>query len=466
MSFVNVDLDMVVKKGLELGADFIDVRYQEYYSEIIVLDNGVVRELSVNNVHGLGIRVIVDGYMVYSSINNLSMKNIEEILERAIKIAKNLGPGGQKRDLEKRATQRARLSSTYVIDAEDVDFEEKIDILRSMYSEVSKIENVISVTIPYGYERDRRVYVSSNGDYIDYTRRMIGISTRIVSLYEGKYESISDSRSKVAGWEFVKSQDWVDYAVENGKLAVDLAKATRIKPGKYDVILDNEMVGLMLHEAFGHASEADAVESGASVLRDKIGEMVASDQVSIIDDGMVENGVLIPFDDEGTPKKKTYIVEEGVLKTFITSLSTSKSLGLEPTGNARVMTYRHPILVRQTNIYMEPRDWGEEEMIKDTKKGLYVTGRGARGGEVNPLAGTFTFTSGPVYVIENGELAHLVKGVMLSGFILETLKRIDAVGRNLVIKTSVFGGCGKAGQTVRVGYGGPYVRVKDFVIGG
>jgi TldD protein len=188
--------------------------------------------------------------------------------------------------------------------------------------------------------------------------------------------------------------------------------------------------------------------------------------VSIIDDGLIEGGAFVPYDDEGTPKKKTYTVRNGVLVGFLHSLTTAKMLGGEPTGNARVMSYRHPLLVRQTNTYMEPRDWRVDEIMRDLGKGLYIKGRGALGGQVNPLTGAFTFTSGPSYVIENGEPTRLIKGVMLSGLILETLKNVDAVGNDLVVRTSVFGGCGKDGQMVRVGDGGPHVRVRGFTIGG
>ena len=222
----------------------------------------------------------------------------------------------------------------------------------------------------------------------------------------------------------------------------------------------------MLHEAFGHATEGDIVEAGGSVLAGRIGEQVASELVTIVDDGRVQGGVYIPYDDEGTPKTKVFTVENGVLKSFLHSRSTAKSLRGLLTGNARVMSYNHSILVRQTNTYMLPRDWSVEEMIKDMRKGLYVKGKGALGGEVNPLTGSFTFTSGPSYLVENGEPVKLVKGVMLSGIILDTLKRVDAVGKDLVVKTSVFGGCGKSGQMVRVGDGGPHVRVRGFVLGG
>jgi len=463
---LEVDLDSVVKAGLELGADFIDARYQDYYYESLVIDNGVLRESTVTISRGIGIRVLVNGFMGYSSTTDLSREGLRKAVEAAFKLTRAMSGYGSKQEIYERRVYRDKIISHYGLNPEDIDLSEKIKLLLDTYSAGKSIQGVASLMVPFGYERDRRIYVSSRGDYIDFTRRMIGIGLRIVASIEGKHEMLWTSESRVAGWEFIKSINWVEYAIENSKLAVEAASAPYVKPGKYDVVLDNEIVGLMLHEAFGHASEADIVEAGGSVLNGKIGSSVASPLVSIVDDGRIDGGVYVPYDDEGTPKLKTYTVRNGVLNSYIHSLATSKSLNASPTGNARVMSFRNTILVRQTNTYMEPGDWNPEEMIRDMGRGLYVRGKGAMGGEVNPLTGAFTFTSGPSYLVENGEPVKLVRGVMLSGLILETLRNVDAVGKDLVVKTSVFGGCGKSGQMVRVGDGGPHVRVRGFTIGG
>ncbi|ADV64587.1 TldD/PmbA family protein [Desulfurococcus mucosus] len=461
-----VDLELAVRTGLALGADFIDVRYQEYYHESLSVDNGVLRELTTTRATGIGVRVIVNGLMGYATTNDLSPGSVKRTVEVAVKLARALRSSGMPQDIYERPVQRDRVASHYVENPEDVDLSEKAGLLLDMYKAGRNIPGVSSLTIPFGYERDRRVYASSRGDYVDYTRRMIGIGVRIVASSGGSHEMLWTSESRVAGWEFIESFNWLDYVVENSRLAVEAAGAPHVKPGRYDVVLDNEIVGLMLHEAFGHASEADIVEAGGSVLGGRIGSEVASPLVSIVDDGRIEGGVYVPYDDEGTPKLKTYTVRKGVLSSFLHSLTTARRLGAQPTGNARIMSFRNTILVRQTNTYMEPGDWDPVEMIRDMKRGLYVKGKGAMGGEVNPLTGAFTFTSGPSYIVENGEPVRLVRGVMLSGIILETLRNVDAVGRDLVVRTSVFGGCGKSGQTVRVGDGGPHVRVRGFTIGG
>jgi len=431
-----------------------------------VLDNGVIRDFTINTSFGAGVRVIVDGGVGYSATSNVTRESIKEVAMRAYKMAKASKPLALSIDLAKRSTSKAKVSSKFSVDPENIDYSEKINLLKDMYSVAKDIKGMSSVVLRFAYEHDNRVYISNQGDYVEVDNRMIGVSSALKALVEGMQESLYDQESAVAGWEFIKSINWHDWIKERCKLVVEATRAEHVKPGKYDIVLDNEMVGLLLHEAFGHATEGDAILAGASVLRGRVGEKIASNLVTVVDNGVIEGGAFIPYDDEGTPKKKTYTVKNGVLVGYLHSLATAKALKAEPTGNARIMSYEHPLLVRQTNTYMEPGDWKVEELIRDTKNGLYVKGRGALGGQVNPLTGAFTFTSGPSYIIEKGEPTKLVKGVMLSGLILETLKNVDAVARDLVVRTSVFGGCGKGGQIVRVGDGGPHIRVRGFTIGG
>jgi TldD protein len=463
---LSIEPEFISKLAGEIKAQFIDIRLQKNYYELIVLDNGVIRDFTVNTSYGAGVRVVFNGAVGYSSTSTVTRDSIREAIMRAYKIAKASKPLSLSVDLASRPTSRDKVSSKFTVDPESVDYSEKINLLRDIYSVARDAKNVPSVVLRFGYEHDKRIYISSLGDHVEVEYRLIGVSSNLKALIEGAQESLYDAESAVAGWEFTKSINWHDWISERTKLVVEAAKAEHVKPGKYDIILDNEMVGLLLHEAFGHATEGDAILAGASVLRGKIREKIASDLVTVVDNGIIEGGAFIPYDDEGTPKKKTYTIKNGVLIGYLHSLVTAKALGGEPTGNARVMGYDNPLLVRQTNTYMEPGNWGVEELIRDTKSGLYVKGRGALGGQVNPLTGAFTFTSGPSYIIENGEPKRLVKGVMLSGLILEALKNVDAVARDLVVRTSVFGGCGKGGQTVRVGDGGPHIRVRGFTIGG
>jgi TldD protein len=236
--------------------------------------------------------------------------------------------------------------------------------------------------------------------------------------------------------------------------------------GTYTTVVDPEIIGLLLHEAFGHASEGDLVYTQESVLYGKIGSQVASNLVTIIDEGDVKGGYFYPFDDEGIKKNRTVIVENGILRNYLQSTTSAARFDAKSTGNGRAQDFENLPIVRQTNYYMQPRDHEFDELIEDIDFGIYIRGKGATGGQVEVGMGTFTFGVGPSKIIRKGELAETVRGVVISGFILETLKTIDAVGKDLQMRTGIFGGCGKMGQSVKVGFGGPHIRVRKMTVGG
>jgi TldD protein len=230
--------------------------------------------------------------------------------------------------------------------------------------------------------------------------------------------------------------------------------------------LDPELIGLFLHEALGHASEGDLVSSKESILDGKLGHSIAKESVTVYDDGNIDGGYMVPYDDEGVPKGKTTIIEKGTLQGFLLSRDTAAELSMEPTGNARAQSFEHKPIVRMTNVYMNRGELPFEDLIHDIDYGFYVRGRGSLGGQVDVGGGTFTFRAGPSYLIEKGELKHLVRAVTLAGSVLQTLGAINGVGKDFFVTTSVFGGCGKDGQMAKVGDGGPHVRLGALTIGG
>jgi len=294
----------------------------------------------------------------------------------------------------------------------------------------------------------------------------VGLAHESIAKTNGVMERVPYSESMCAGFEFIRAKDWNSFAADLSELAIEAANSKTPPPGTYPVVVDPEVVGLLLHEAFGHASEGDLVFTGESVLCNKLGNQLASELVTIIDEGTVEGGYFYPFDDEGIKKERTIIVENGVLQSYIHDRNSALQFDAEPTGNGRAQDFENIPIVRQTNYYMQPRDHRFEELIEDIDFGIYVRGKGMTGGQVEVGMGTFTFGVGPSKVIRNGKLAETVRGVVISGSILETLKTVDAVGKDLEIRTSVFGACGKGGQRATVGDGGPHIRVRKMTVGG
>lgn len=453
-----------VERARELGAKLAITRIQRRTYERIVYDNGTLREYSFSTVVGLGIKVYTNNGVGYSYTTSLDRESIENCIKQALSMANHGYTTPNPYVLNQGI---ARFYRTPVSkDPFTIDPGEKISLIKELNTESMKIEGIASCTTFMGLERDVRIVVTSEGVQSVSEITLCGIGHTVVAKDGSSMERVGDSRTFVGGYETIRRYDWQNFVNELNNLAKQAVRAPTPSPGKYVAVVDNELVGLLIHEAFGHACEGDYVERGGSILQGKIGQKVASEYVTIVDQGLVEGGYPVVVDDEGIPKGRTTIVDRGILVGYLHSRETANQINVEPTGNARAENVYYDILVRQTNFFVERGDWTPEEMIRDVKHGIYLRGRGARGGQVSPVTGTFTFSVGPSYIIENGELKQLVRGVTVSGHIIETLMSVDAVGRDLVVKTSVFGGCGKGHQMVRVGIGGPHLRLQIVVGGG
>jgi len=457
-------IEKALAAAVERGAEFVDARLQFYEYQYIVADNGAIRENIYTVRDGVGVRVLYKGSLGYASTTSLTKQAIEEAVERALRTARALGEG--KVRLAPYKALQAKAASRYTVNPFEVDDKEKIELVLSTNKAAFQTGSIVSAVTALGAQRDRRIVINTEGSMVETEVVMTGLSHTSVARSNGNLESVGDYESRTAGFEFIRSRDWEEMALDVSRLA-SMAASARVPPsGSFTLVLDPRMVGLLLHEALGHASEGDIVASGASVIGGRLGEKIAPEYVTIVDDGLVEGGYYVPYDDEGVEKRKTVIVDRGVLSSYLTDRASAAELGIEPSGNGRVMGYSNPVIVRQTNYYMEPGDYSVEELIGEVDEGFYVTAKGSKGGEVDPGMGTFTFSAGVSWRIEKGMLVEPVRGVSLSGNILDVLSNIVALGRDFEVETSVFGGCGKAGQMVRVGTGGPHVLVRNIAIGG
>ena len=462
--YLEADFEHVLKKAEEAGAEYADLRYQEYCYENILVENRVLKSYSSRKFSGVGVRVFVDGAVGYSSTTSLSRDSFVKALDNAMKAAKALGCGEKiKFDFE---SNRVEVRSNFLIDPANVSAEEKISLALDANKAAFSDDRIKNAITRLGFSKDSRLFMSTYGAKVKVETVMSGLGHESVAKSYETMERVGYSDSRCAGFEFIRSGDWNTFASDLSRLAVEASESGTPAAGTYPVVVDPDVIGLLLHEAFGHASEGDLVSTQESVLYGRIGEKIASDKVTIVDDGVVENGYFYPFDDEGTAKKRTVVVEDGVLKGFLHDIFSSSKFGVEPTGNGRAQDFENVPIVRQTNYFMLPRDYSFDELLEDIDYGIYVSGKGATGGQVDVGMGTFTFSVGPSKVIRGGRLAETVRGVVVSGLILDTLKTVDAVGKDLAIRTNVFGGCGKMGQTVRVGFGGPHVRVRKMTVGG
>jgi TldD protein len=454
----------LLDKALSKGASYADFRYQVASSEQIRVENKELEEYQSRNFGGVGIRVVVDGAVGFASTSNLSKNKLGETVDTAYKLAKAFESNkGNFADSKKvKLVEKVPLK----VNPMDISPEEKVKLLletnKATYTS-DEIKNVITLL---GSGVDHRYFLSTEGSETEIAVPSIGLFQVTIAMTNGKMESVTYMEGGCAGYELIQKQDWNAFAVDLAELAIRNVKANAPPAGTYPVVVDPNLVGILTHEAFGHAAEADLVYTGTSTLKDRLGEQLCSEQVTIIDEGVVEGGYHIPFDDEGSPKGKTVIVDKGVLKAYMHDRNSAKELSVGSSGNSRAQDFQNQPLVRMTNTYIDQGTYKFDELLEGVKEGVYIKRKGSGGGQVEVGMGTFTFNGGESFMIRNGELAEPVRGVVISGAILDTLKTVDAVGNDLEIATNYFGACGKGGQAAKVGFGGPHIRVQEMTIGG
>jgi TldD protein len=454
-----------VRSAVDGGADYADARYGKSDLAQVICENGVIKSYEQETLVGIGIRVAIKGSFALATTSSLNAGSVRIASARAVKLAQAAKPEKRNSSFADVKPVRARVKARAKEDPTKVHREEiaklVLDINRS-----AAAPSIKSLNTRFGSYVDERHLVSSEGSDLRIRRVLTGITHTSVAQESGVLERMSDGQSLCQGFEFIRRNDWHKLAQAVTKDAAKAARAKAPKAGAYPVVADPRLVGLFMHEALGHASEGDLVSSGASVLKGKLGQRLAGANTSIVDDGEVEGGFFVPYDDEGVRKTPTTIVDGGVLKTYLASRKTASELGVPLTGNGRAQDFENIPIVRMTNIYLKPGDMSEEELIEETKEGLLVSGRGSGGGQVDVGGGTFTFGTGPSYLIHKGEKGEMLRGSMVSGSILQTLRNIVGIGRKVEVFTGVFGGCGKDGQQAKVGLGGPHVRITSMRVGG
>jgi len=445
----------------KLGCKYADVRAEVSESTSITVRRGQVEESRVARTRGAGVRVLINGAWGFSVAEDLAPQVLRRAVEEAFKMA--------------RASAIARRSEARLAEAnvntdavkagigewpEDVDPGEKLGRLLELDRIIASHGDVIKdSSLVYSDARVSKLFASSEGSFItlDYARTYV--LAYVVAGEGGVLSPASEAMGGVRGYEAVRSLE-LDHMVEETALrAIRLLKADVPRGGMSTVVLDNKLLALIVHEAFGHAAEADLVLTG-DVLTGRLGERVASEHVTIVDDPLPENANgWTPYDDEGVRGRRVAIVEDGMLKGYMHSRETAAKMGYDPTGNGRAQNYRFRPLVRMRNTYMLPRDWRPEEIIEETRRGLYL--KGALGGQAD-ANGDFMFSVQEAWLIEDGELKKPYRGVTVSGNSIEVLRSVDAVGNDL--KIGFPGTCGKT-QMVPVDGGGPHIRCR-MIVGG
>jgi len=446
----------------ELGAEYADIRFEDGESTAIFVRKGSVEASSLGKVVGAGIRVLVNGSWGFASTEIVSYDSLTEALKNAIKMARAASTARLRPvRLADVKVLKDRVKADIKLSPSDTPVEEKMKLVLEADAAISEYGKVIKDdSVTYMDVCFKKVFVSSEGAEIVIEGARTYLRVYVVAGEAGNLSPAYEVIGGVRGFEIFSGEKHLNAAKTAAERAVKLLKARVPKGGMATVVLDNRLLALIVHEAFGHTAEADLVISG-DVLTGKLGQKIASDLVTIVDDPEPAhaNG-WTPYDDEGVKARRVTIVENGILKEYMHSRETAAILNMEPTGNARAQNFWFAPLVRMRNTYMMPGDWEPEEIIQETKEGFYL--KGALGGQAD-ANGEFQFGVQEAWRIERGELKEVFKGVTVSGNALDVLKSVDAVGKDLIINFP--GTCGK-GQMAPVDGGGPHIRCKIIVGGG
>jgi len=449
---VNQTLD-----GMDDGELFLEWRE----SEMIALDDGVIRSASANTSSGFGLRAVLGEETGFAHADDLS----ESALRRAAETVSQVraGRSGTAALPLKATNQRLYPDSNPLGDGT---FAGRAELLTRIDAYArQKDSRVVQVTASLAAEWQAVQIMRANGERVADLRPLVRLNVGVVVEKDGRRES--GNYGCGGRHDYTRILDdavWMAAVDESLRMALVNLDAVPAPAGEMEIVLGAGWPGILLHEAVGHGLEGDFNRKGTSVFSDMMGKRVASPGVTVVDDGTLpERRGSLTVDDEGTPTGRTVMIEDGILTGFIQDRMNARLMGVAPTGNGRRQSYAHAPMPRMTNTIMLGGNATQEEMIRSTKRGLYAVNFG--GGQVDITSGKFVFAASEAYLIEDGRIGAPVKGATLIGAGSEAMHKISMIGADVALDAGI-GTCGKSGQGVPVGVGQPTLKMTGLTVGG
>ncbi len=452
----------LLKSVVAEAPGYAEIRYHKRLLTTVDARNGTLKRVERRILAGAGVRCLVDGSWGFVSTTDVS----EGGLQRAVMEASDAARAGARLRREKARLAPARLARgefVYQDSDGEPDIAAKIEVVLDAEKRMRAASRLVvgSIVIYTGYA-DEKFIVTSDGTEAHIVDRKPSFHLFATVLRGEVRETAGKGWGVTGNWcNLMKKRDlnrMVDEAVD---LAVRKLDAGYAKGGRYTVILDPQLVGVLSHEAIGHTVEADFVQSG-SVVKDKIGEKVASELVTLVDDGTMQGAAgMVLVDDEGVLGERTIVIDKGILRSYLHSRESAAALDAAARGNARAFTYRDEPIIRMTNTFILPGEDSLEDMIAGIDDGFFLKEMG-QGGQADATA-EFMFGIAEAYRIRQGKIGELVKGITISGQAFDVLKSVDAASSDFELDLGS-GHCGKW-QPAKVDAGGPYLRCR-VTIGG
>ena len=457
-------MDKVLDTALGKKAEYADLYFEYRRNEGVSLEEGLVKNCSQSTANGVGVRVLADAKTGYAYTDDITIENLEIAARTARYIAQNRQPqvpapvdrpAGEIHDLYPIKTP-----------VNDVALEKKVELLYEIDKFARALDpRVKNVFASLGSEYKVILVATSQGLVVGDVQPLTRLNVTCIAEEEGKRQIGSfGGGGRVEFGFFVDSRDYERYAREAVRQAILNLGAIDAPAGTMDVILGPGWPGILLHEAIGHGLEGDFNRKKTSAFTDRIGQKVASELCTVVDDGTIPSRRgSINIDDEGTPTHRTVLIENGILKGYLQDKLNAGLMEMPLTGNGRRESYAHIPMPRMTNTFMLAGESDPEDILRSVKKGLYAVSFG--GGQVDITSGKFVFSASEAYLIEDGKVTKPVKGATLIGNGPDVLTRVSMVGSDLKLDEGV-GTCGKDGQSVPVGVGLPTIRIDGLTVGG
>jgi len=450
--------------GTALGAqvDCADVFVEHRVTEELLLEDGVVKKAARTISRGAGVRAQAAARTGYAYTDDLALEHLELAARQARAIADRsgrsavvaVGPGRAPHDLY-------RLTEGPI----DAALEAKVELLRRVDRLARAVDPRVRQVIVTLWSEEQTVLMAAADWQVGDVRPLTRLNVTVVVEENGRREAgVFGGGGRVGFGYFAEGDRWAWYAREAARQALVKLHALEAPAGTMTVVLGPGWPGILLHEAVGHGLEGDFNRKGVSAFTGRIGERVASELVTVVDDGTLPNrrGSL-NVDDEGTPTGRTVLIERGILRGYMQDRLNARLLGTPLTGNGRRESFQHPPIPRMTNTFMLAGEDDPAEIIRSVSRGLYAVAFG--GGQVDITSGKFVFSASEAYLIEDGRVTAPVKGATLIGSGPDVLRRVTRVGHDLRLDEGI-GTCGKDGQSVPVGVGLPTVRIDGITVGG
>ncbi len=456
------DVQKTLDQLMSHAIDDADLYFESSHAESWILEDGIVKEGSHSIDQGVGVRAISGEKTGFAYSDEIVLPALTSAASAARAIARSGGDG----KLQAWKKQQPPAFYTASDPLASINANDKVDLLKRIDTETRKKDpRIKQVMVGLTGVHTTILVAASDGTFAADIRPLVRLNINVIVEENGRLEKGGSGGGGRFGYNYFLENNmysnYIDEAVEQALINLDAVDAPA---GTMTVVLGPGWPGILLHEVIGHGLEGDLNRKKTSAFSGRIGERVATPEVTIVDDGTIANrrGSL-NVDDEGTPTECTTLIERGVLRCYMQDKHNAKLMGMKPTGNGRRESYAHLPMPRMTNTYMLGGDHAPEEIIASVKKGIYAVQFG--GGQVDITNGKFVFSASQAYLIENGKVTSPVKGATIIGNGPDVLTRVAMVGNDMQLDSGI-GTCGKDGQSVPVGVGQPTIRINDITVGG